>query len=524
MNETFYPTPTKLINKMLSKVKNASHFDRVLEPSAGKGDIVKRIIDKWGSKVSCIEIDEEFQDILRGQDYKVIDSNFLSYSGIDQFDLIIGNPPFNDGCNHLLKAIDILYSGEIVFLLNAETLKNPYTNKRKDLVNRLDSLNANIEYIQDTFIDAERKTGVEIALIHIIKDKEIEEILFDNCKDTLKVDNIFIEDNKELASNNSVEFLVDNYNTTIDEGRELIKYYYQHSGRLSNFLQLKTTNDKESDRHDDNFKAEVNESLNCFIEGVRHSYWKEVLKLEDVKKRMTSKKEKEFYYIIEQQTTMDFTENNIRSFILKLIGNYENILTEAVTDIFDEMTIKHNWNDEFSKNVHYFNGWKTNKSFYVNKKVILPVRGYIYGSNPFLDWNGKWKLGYEAKGYLQDIDKVMNYFSGLSKYISIRDALETSFIQGKSKSIESTYFTISVYKKGTIHLTFKDESIRRRFNIVACKHKKWLPEDYGTKVYEKMRDEEKNIVKSFEGKEFYNKHINCIGFIKKDLKEIEYLK
>ena len=165
----FYPTPFDLIQKMWHKIKNTDKIYTILEPSAGKGDILDYIKDKeYRFKLSCIESDENLQHILTGKKYKIIDSDFLEYSGLDQFDLIIANPPFFEGEKHLLKAIDIMYSGEIVFLLNAETLKNPYTNIRKELSKRLTELNADIEYIKNAFKDAERKTGVEIAIVHII--------------------------------------------------------------------------------------------------------------------------------------------------------------------------------------------------------------------------------------------------------------------------------------------------------------------------------------------------------------------
>jgi len=36
---------------------------------------------------------------------------------------------------------------------------------------------------------------------------------------------------------------------------------------------------------------------------------------------------------------------------------------------------------------------------------------------------------------------------------------------------------IKFYKKGTIHLTFKDEALYQEFNYRACHAKKWLPND-----------------------------------------------
>lgn len=512
-NDDFYPTPKSLINKMWFKVKDRSEINSILEPSAGKGDIIDYINGDHSYRFSCIEIDPELQHILTGKGYKLIDSNFLNYSGLDKFDLIIGNPPFSAGAEHLLKAIEIMYSGQIVFLLNAETIKNPYSAIRKTLAQKLSELNAEIEYIQDSFVDAERKTKVEIAIVHIEKKRNIDFDLFDDCDDAAKKKEFTIDESSEIAHRNTVEFMVEEFNATVTEGIETILYYFKHS-RIRGFLRLSAAgNDSPRYCREQSLTKEVNETINSFLENVRECYWKKVLDIDEVRKRMTENKKKEFYDALQKQSNMDFTENNIRSFIIKLIGNYENILTEAVAEIFDRFTQKYHWHEESEQNIHYYNGWKTNQAFYVNSKVILPFY------NGFIDsWNGAWKVDYSIKDKLNDIDIVMNYFSSDSKYVTIVEALENAFKDGESKKIKSTYFTISVFKKGTIHLIFNDENIRRRFNIIACKHKNWLPQDYGSKKFSSMNKEEQAVAESFEGKESYSKNINQIGFAKKNVK------
>lgn len=91
----------------------------------------------------------------------------------EEYDLIIMNPPFNSGCVHLLKALDLQErnGGAIICLLNAETLRNTYTNDRKALKQRLENYDASIEFIENTFSDAERKMKVEIALVKILLPK-----------------------------------------------------------------------------------------------------------------------------------------------------------------------------------------------------------------------------------------------------------------------------------------------------------------------------------------------------------------
>lgn len=130
----FYPTPKNLIEKMFSgldfkKIKN------ILEPSAGKGDIVDELrkkeqlysstYNKFSLDIDCIEIDQNLQYILKGKNYRVVHNDFLTYNTMKEYDLIIMNPIFSNGCKHLLKALEMQArnGGMIVCLLNAETLK-----------------------------------------------------------------------------------------------------------------------------------------------------------------------------------------------------------------------------------------------------------------------------------------------------------------------------------------------------------------------------------------------------------------
>ncbi len=509
-NKNFYTTPEYLIRKMLSKVKGVPK--KVLEPSAGKGDIIDAMTSDYYSRyhldcISAIELDEELQATLRGKGIKLIDTDFLTYSGPDKFDLIIANPPFDNGEKHLLKAIEIMYRGEIVFLLNAETLRNPYTNTRKDLIKKLTDLNADIEYIQNAFKDAERPTGVEIALIYINIERNIEDDLFKEVNDAAEELRPRIEKNYEVSTGKTIKELVAEYNQVIHIGTETIIGYYRNYKKIGKYIGLNMTADK--DHSSDDMTSKMQGALNDMLVTVRTDFWRKTLNLKEVRSRLTEKKQAEFEHQIDQRCYMDFTEHNIRQFVLNLISGYEKTLTEAVIEIFDKFTIKHAYsNGLYDKNIHYYNGWKTNKAFKVNKKVIIPFYGgYVDG--PFTDgFSGKWRLDWNAKRQLCDIDIVMNYFDGIQCYVSISDALETAFGKGQSSKIVSTFFTITAYKKGTLHLTFNSEDILRRFNVAAGMGKGWLPHDYGKKAYKDFNSEEQGTVDSFEGTASYNKNLN----------------
>lgn len=72
------------------------------------------------------------------------------------------NPPFNQGCKHVLHAWDILFDGEIVAILNAETVKNPFSAERRLLAQLIED-HGSVEYIKDAFMDpdTQRKTRLK---------------------------------------------------------------------------------------------------------------------------------------------------------------------------------------------------------------------------------------------------------------------------------------------------------------------------------------------------------------------------
>lgn len=506
-NPTFYPTPARLASRMLCKIKG--HPQKILEPSAGKGDLVEKLISReycHKPDVSAIELDPNLQAILRGKEIKVIDSDFLAFAGPDKFDLIFGNPPFDDGDKHLLKAIEIMYRGQIIFLLNAETLRNPHTNNRKLLVRKLEELGAEIEYIKDAFLEAERKTAVEVALINIVIDRRVEDDLFSGCDDHATRNHETVTDKHEVSTGKTIAELVAEYNLTIQAGQDTIVGYYRNYRKVGRYLGL-NAEAKERSYSSDDLTDMMQKTLNSMTALVRTDFWRKTLDIPEYRERMTKKKREEFEHQLSARCHMDFTENNIRQFFLNLVGSYEQTLTEAVLDLFDIFSDRHSWHENRpnEKNIHYFNGWKTNKAFKVGKRVVIPCRGGYRSA--FLGWSNQWDLSYDAAAFLDDIDKVMNYFDGRGAYERMLDAVKRSFARGDNSGA-STYFKFTCHKKGTIHLTFLDLNILRRFNVVACRGKGWLPQDYGARSYAQLSHDEKTVADTFEGEAIYNKYVN----------------
>ena len=92
-------------------------------------------------------------------------------------------------------------------------------------------------------------------------------------------------------------------------------------------------------------------------------------------------------------------------------------------------------------------------------------------------------------GELADIEKALCFIAGV-KHEGYLSTLRTRVDAGGfawGEWVESRFFDFKLFKKGTIHLKFRDVSIWERFNIAAARFKNWLPDDYNER--EKRRAE-----------------------------------
>lgn len=59
------------------------------------------------------------------------------------------------------------------------------------------------------------------------------------------------------------------------------------------------------------------------------------------------------------------------------------------------------------------------------------------------------------------------------------------------------FFSVTLYKKGTMHIKFNNQALVDRFNIYCCQKKKWLPPNYGKVSYSDMNAEERAVIDGF---------------------------
>jgi hypothetical protein len=513
--DEFYPTPDSLLDKILSEV-NWHYISTVLEPSAGKGNIVKYIQQKAKIKyykdnpldVDCIEKNTTLQKILVGSDYRLVHDDFLTYKTYKHYDAIIMNPPFSEGDKHLMKAMDMQEQsgGNIICILNAETLKNPCTNLRKTLVKRLEDINANIEYMENEFVSAERTTNVEVAIIKIHYDEpEWNSNILDELKKKSYSELEAYEDITDLAPKDFVEAIVRAYEMEVEAGINFIHEYLALRSRLKSTIKSKDNAYSSTDLLTLNTT-----SVNTYVQNVRMKYWSTLFNDSRITGGMTSNLHKEYASRVDKLKDYDFSLYNIRAIQAEMSKHLCKGVEECIITLFDELTAKHSWYPECEKNIHYFNGWATNKAWIINKKVIIPFNGYS---------NGYWqtdKLDYWViVRKLTDIEKALNYLDGgLTDDYNLEASIDLATTFGITKNIHLKYFDVTFYKKGTCHLTFTNEELLKKFNIFGSQRKAWLPPSYMKKHYSEMSKEEKKVVDEFEGKESYEKVMSNADYYK----------
>ncbi len=541
-NKDFYPTPASLAQRMVFKIKDLDKVKTLLEPSAGKGDLLAPVLDHFRGyrgdyrhntpNIHAIEIEPDLRTVLESKEkVSVVDHDFLSYQGRTHFDLILANFPFSNAEHHLKKALDMLFCGQLVCLVNAQLIKNPHTNLRKELVNRLDKLGAEIEYIADAFIDAERQTGVEVALISVTIKGDVESDLFEQMDEdsSSQVDqhaeSINEDKTHEVGTRHHYRDLVASFERTCEDVSTQLFEFYRNYHRVSDYLKLTITSPfGEKDDHapcgyheDRSLTQIMRDQHNALISRVKESYWSKVTQLPSISRHLTSKQLQVFHANREQFLAKEFNERNIRQFACNLVVQFPKFIQQAIVDLFDRITSHalrdYGWgHDDLSANIHYFNAWKTNKGYKVNRKFILPscVENDIWGRTPAY-------LSQSGRDFLTDLGKVASYFMPSSikqeDEKSLAEICNQALSEGVTRKIQTPYFDISCFKKGTMHVVFKDLDLLRRFNITACQGKAFLPMDYAQQAYRDLNTAERHVVDEFEGKAKYRPTPNILQLV-----------
>lgn len=495
-NKDFYPTPKELFYQLMSGKR---HLDgHILEPSAGKGDLVNYIKGMMGRHeqypIDVIEIDPHLQSMLIGEGYNVVWDDFLTYETYKEYSYIIMNPPFSNGDEHLLKAINLaenqLSHCEIYAILNKETINNAYSSKRQELLRKLNVHKAKIKYVIGAFKNAERRTNVEVALIHI----EVEKVgqgrnIYDSIpffasdseetKETLETTlTTFMEANEITEKLNEIERLVIEYETAADLIRESYESYLAKSSFLSYISQV---NKRKNEGIGNSFNYVVNKQFypddyNEELRRLRREYWRLILDTDEFAKLLTNEARQKLNKQLSLANEMELNLPNIKTLLMAIKENQNDILIDSIVSIFEKITRFHM--NEYSSNIHYYNGWKTNNAYRINKKIIIPIK-----YSPFESWDFSdeyEQINSDVKRFIDDLVKVFKLIDSTINY-------EFTSVDSKQE-FENELLRFKMFKNGNIHIWFKRLDLLKKLNYICGQHFNWIPSEDEQKSNKKARE------------------------------------
>ena len=268
---------------------------------------------------------------------------------------------------------------------------------------------------------------------------------------------------------------------------DFIKAYQKLRLYLSAFLNSQATNDRQTERGGDIIQATIKafgenntnggqRAYETFLDEAKNQAWNTIISSMGLDKYMTSSMEETMRRFRKAQGNFELTKENIMALFQLLMSNLGNIMKNNIVSVYDTFTRYYDGNTACEE------GWKTNKRFRANKKIILPYAadaGYMpekYG------YHKNFSVSYHSLQTIRDIDKAMCWLSGRNfesldgknpDSTTIYDVI-CSYAVGDTAWIPSAFFLVKCFKKGTVHLQFKDEDLLNKFNITVNEGKNEL--------------------------------------------------
>jgi hypothetical protein len=494
-NKDFFPTSPDVIEIMLQGMDIAGKV--VLEPSAGKGDIVDALQDKGAKEVIACELNDDLRTIVATK-CRIMCNDFLSLTSerISHIDAIVMNPPFSDDETHIVHAFNIAPPGcEIRALCNSSTISNPFSKTRKELVSIIESHGKHVE-IGDCFSDSERKTGVLVSLISLTKP---------GTNYNTEFEGFFMDEDPEEEQSNSIM----SYNAVRDLVNRYVAAVKLYDSQLNNGVQMNSLIKTFYENSELVFQCTRNgvpQLRATFKKELQRGAWKWIFNKMNLEKWCTQGLREDLNKFVESQENIPFTMKNIYHMLNIVVSTTGQRMDKAILEVFDKITEHHH------DNRHNVTGWKTNSHYLVGKKFILP--NMCYQDQRWHKGESKIRTNSNTRSFqlMEDFVKAICFltgenfekygslehwcrhpyktvtdsdvfyhwsYDGYNGYQSKHDELYQKGIKHEMIHDEPiygswfdwAYWRVKAFKKGSMHFEFKDNKIWEAFNARVAKLK-----------------------------------------------------
>jgi protein-L-isoaspartate O-methyltransferase len=164
----YFNTPPAVVERLMS-VADIRPGQRVLEPSAGAGDIADAIRAK-GVTPDVVEIASSLRKILEAKGYQLVGYDFMEYNG-GPYDRIVMNPPFENAqeIDHVLHAFQLLAPGGRIVSVMSEGPFFRQDKKATAFRDFLESFGYSEPLPAGSFLKSRNSTGVNTRIVVIEK-------------------------------------------------------------------------------------------------------------------------------------------------------------------------------------------------------------------------------------------------------------------------------------------------------------------------------------------------------------------
>jgi len=198
----------------------------------------------------------------------------------------------------------------------------------------------------------------------------------------------------------------------------------------------------------------------AFKKQLQKKDWQYLFDTMNLNKYVTSGVMKEINNFVENQTKVPFTMKNVYKMFEIIVGTKDETFKKSLEEAVDKLTM------HTHENRYNVEGWKTNAGHLLNKKFIVPYmleRGYNSYLSPRYNQHGD---------KIQDLVKVLCSIEGVNfDNIPYLQQFCRDVQMQPNKSYDWGFFEIKGFKKGTMHLKFKNKDTWARLNQSYAKTK-----------------------------------------------------
>jgi hypothetical protein len=462
-NPDFFPTPEAVAATMLDPLDLRGRT--VLEPSAGKGDLVRECLARGAAEVVYCEREPQLRAILsrisNAFPAVTVANDFLEITAdqVSHIDLIVMNPPFSADERHILHAWEIAPPGcEIVALCNWNTCEGTYRRLQLQLSNLVDAYGSK-ECLGECFADAERPTRVAVGMVRLTKP---------GAKPSGDEFNGFFlgPDDIEAQGQGIIPYrrsrdIVNRYVEACRIYDEQVEAAVRLRGVLDGFfgqeLGLQVTVEG----------APV--TRNRFRKELQKAAWKHVFNEFLPAQMATSQLAKDINAFVEEQSKIPFTERNIYRMLQIVAGTQDYRVDRAVEEAIDSLT-RHT-----KENRYGVEGWVTNSGYMLNRRFIRAYMSELSYNNPHLV---RVKTYGGQSDEIRDLIKALCFITGRPfEEVAQPKRGDNTYVPGEWH--EWGFFRFRPYKKGTVHFEFLDEEVWAAVNARYARIKgQVLPEQH----------------------------------------------